>query len=278
MSDIRVVLAIASPPADAHETLAWASRIAGDHDAVVDAAFVRRDWAGAPGLTAYGYYASPAILEQLAQEAERAENEARSAFERAEAAAPGGRLRRFVTVADNPDRGLAAATRAADLTVALLPGETHDMGRETALSLAAMEGGGPVFGVPPGHSPQSPLAHVAVAWDESAEAARAMRGALGFLKAAQKVTLITVQESDVPAPVMADAASYLAAHGVEAEGRFSPRKSGGEGAVILEEAAAAGADMLVMGAYGRAQWVEQMFGGATWHAVRHARIPLLLAH
>ncbi len=50
------------------------------------------------------------------------------------------------------------------------------------------------------------------------------------------------------------------------------------GAALLREATSIGADLLVMGAYGHSRTRERVFGGATRHVLRHARVPVLMEH
>ena len=56
--------------------------------------------------------------------------------------------------------------------------------------------------------------------------------------------------------------------------------SGGRGVseTILAEAAAADADLVVMGGYGHSRLREMMLGGATRHILHHAPLPVLMAH
>ena len=50
------------------------------------------------------------------------------------------------------------------------------------------------------------------------------------------------------------------------------------GAALLQAARAAGADLLVMGGYGRSRLRELVLGGVTRHVLTHAQLPVLLAH
>jgi nucleotide-binding universal stress UspA family protein len=50
------------------------------------------------------------------------------------------------------------------------------------------------------------------------------------------------------------------------------------GDVMLDQAAAFGADLLVMGAYSQSPFRESLTRGATNHILTHARIPVLLTH
>jgi nucleotide-binding universal stress UspA family protein len=121
---------------------------------------------------------------------------------------------------------------------------------------------------------------VAVAWNGSPQAVRALAAALPFLQKATAVSLITAgtstgETAEGGRPIL----DYLAWHGVNAEPRNVAGGSGRHGGrVLLDAARDAGADLLVMGAYGRAPWREQLFGGATRDALATMPLPLLLMH
>jgi nucleotide-binding universal stress UspA family protein len=53
---------------------------------------------------------------------------------------------------------------------------------------------------------------------------------------------------------------------------------GNAGEALLAQAAAQGADLLVMGAYGHTRLREMVFGGATRHALRRAALPVLFGN
>ncbi len=91
------------------------------------------------------------------------------------------------------------------------------------------------------------------------------------------MTVITIAEEDEEAPQ--PLIDYLAAHGVAAQHhRALPVKGVGAGEQLLAEARDAGADLLVMGAYGHQAWRETLFGGATREVVGTSLLPVLLAH
>jgi nucleotide-binding universal stress UspA family protein len=50
------------------------------------------------------------------------------------------------------------------------------------------------------------------------------------------------------------------------------------GAALLKAAAEVGADLLVMGGYGRTRLSELVLGGVTRHVLAHSPLPLLLSH
>ena len=49
------------------------------------------------------------------------------------------------------------------------------------------------------------------------------------------------------------------------------------GVAILETAANANADLIVMGAYGRSRFSEWVLGGATRHVLQHMTVPAFMA-
>ena len=73
-------------------------------------------------------------------------------------------------------------------------------------------------------------------------------------------------------------AASLARHGIKATVRTSVAADIGIGDEILSRVADAGADLLVMGAYGHSRMRELIFGGATRHLFRHMTVPTLFSH
>lgn len=130
-------------------------------------------------------------------------------------------------------------------------------------------------------APATPPAEVgdaiAIGWNGSAEAVRAMAAALPFAAAARSVTLITVgDQHHESAAALVD---YLGWHEVKATHRHVPAVSGtGAGQLLLAAARDQNADLLVMGGYGHMPWREFLFGGATREVVGTSLLPLLLSH
>ena len=120
--------------------------------------------------------------------------------------------------------------------------------------------------------------NVAVAWNGSAEAARAVAGAMPFLVQSKSVTVLTVgggtADADGPGLVQS-----LAWNGVPARLKeLAPVSGVGIGARLLSAAREEGADLLVMGGYGKAPWREMLLGGATRHVVATSLLPILICH
>jgi nucleotide-binding universal stress UspA family protein len=139
-----------------------------------------------------------------------------------------------------------------------------------------MQSGRPVLLAPA--EPPSGIGYVvAVAWNGSPEGVRALAAALPFLEKADAVSLITSGDADAAGSL--GAVDYLAWHGVNAAQRSVAAGSGRHvGRILFEAARDAGADLLVMGAFGHGPWRQQLFGGATRSALATMPLPLLLMH
>jgi nucleotide-binding universal stress UspA family protein len=118
---------------------------------------------------------------------------------------------------------------------------------------------------------------IAIGWNGSAQAVRAITAALPLLAEARDVRIITIGTTDEGGG--AEVVEYLAWHGVDATARLArPIERVGVGELLLATARDEGADLLVMGGWGQASWREMLFGGATREIVGTSLLPLLLAH
>ncbi len=99
-----------------------------------------------------------------------------------------------------------------------------------------------------------------------------------LLEAARRVSIFTVRENPAEPDHLAALIAHLASHGIEAE-RVAPSCRSAEiGPRLLETAAGGAASMIVMGAYTHHRVREAFLGGVTLHVLKHAEIPLLMAH
>ncbi len=118
---------------------------------------------------------------------------------------------------------------------------------------------------------------IAVAWNGSAASVRALVAALPFLHRASETILLTLggrggQGAD-------DVQAYLRTHDIASRLCRAPLMLPAEpGKELLAVAREEGADLLVLGGYGRAPWRELLFGGAARDLIGSSRLPLLLAH
>ncbi|MBP1179917.1 universal stress protein [Methylobacterium sp. PvR107] len=172
---------------------------------------------------------------------------------------------------------LAGRARLHDLTVLDIGSRTYDLDREM-IEKALFHSGRPVIVVPPGHDAFA-AQRIIVAWDGSAQAARAANDALPFLRAADAVEIVSVgTEAEIQASVPgAEFAPHLARHGVNVSVNDLPR-GGGVAETLRAQAGLFRADMIVMGAYRHSPTREYFFGGVTRSFLRGSPAPLFLAH
>jgi nucleotide-binding universal stress UspA family protein len=173
------------------------------------------------------------------------------------------------------DRGdlLTEAARTTDL---LLSRHAKVGGTEApdVIDQLVTAAGVPVLGLPPGFSDDLGRT-VLVAWNGSREAPRAVHDALPFLQAASRVSLCAV--GDEAATTLEAAAAMLRRHGLAVQPQQVDEPDGNAGEILLAQAGALGADLLVMGAYGHARLRELVFGGVTRHVLSDATLPTLFS-
>lgn len=117
---------------------------------------------------------------------------------------------------------------------------------------------------------------IALAWNDTPESARALAAAMPLLTQASRTHILCFGDMR-----MDELIQQLQWYGVRATGhRFRPlseqRVETGE--LLVSATRDCGADLLVMGAYGRAPWREFLFGGATREVLNKNSFPILLAH
>ena len=175
---------------------------------------------------------------------------------------------------------IVRAARTRDLTlVAIGPAVLAD--RQLAEALV-FESGRPVLVYP--EAPEVVAAEafgtVAIAWDGSARAARAVADALPLLRRAREVRIFTAL-GDKPQAVKGaahDLVRHLDAHGVAAGVDERLAHDEGIGHRLAEYVAATKPDLLVMGAFGHARLREFVLGGATDAILAGPPCPVLMSH
>ena len=143
------------------------------------------------------------------------------------------------------------------------------------LESTLLECGRPLLVVPP-EVIATPPGNVAVGWNGSAGAARAVAHAMPILAQAERVTVIAVEEGMMPGPTAEDLVDYLAWHDVTATLHSMRSEHRSTGDLLLADAKAVGAGMLVMGAYSHSRLRRMIFGSATEHMLSAADISVLM--
>lgn len=176
------------------------------------------------------------------------------------------------------ERRVVACARLADLTLMQRPHAATGAAYRSLLNTVLRESGRLLMITPPnGVKPRTD--RIAIAWNGSAEAARTVAAAIGLIRSASHVDVLTAESDRTPAAAASGMVAYLAAHDVAATAHVFPnRRNRSVGESVLERCHELGTDLLVMGAYAHARWHDVVFGGVTSHVLRHAEVPALMAH
>lgn len=286
---IRVVFAPLTGRKADETVFATAAAVAKRFSAHVDTTFLRTDPRDA--IPYLGEGISGALVDEFIQ---RAEQENVTLSHKARAAFDAWRGREAITLADAPsgsatatcswreiignaDQNTEACGRLADLVIASRNATEGTVENEVAFEASLMHSGRPLLLTAP--APRSNLGDaIMIAWNGSAESARAVGAAMPFLEAAGSVTVVTGNEGELPGPGGDDLIKYLAWHGVSAHLRVVEVNNRPVGEVLLEAATDIRADMLVMGAYSHSRLREYVFGGATRHILDEGNLPVFMAH
>lgn len=261
--------------------------IARQLDAHLEALHVKPDAREAVPLLGEGM--SGAMIEEMIDLAER-EADARAARARAQFDAavaetgvptcdappgPGGVCVTWRQETGREDETVAWRGRLSDLIVAARPAGDAEAASALVLNAALFESGRPVLVVPP--APVGEVGRtIAIAWNGSAQAARAVAAAMPLLQAAASVRILTISSAATPAAAGEELSKYLHWHGISAETVTSEEIEGAVGADVLGKAG--GADLLVMGAYTHSRLRQLILGGVTRYVLENASIPVLMSH
>jgi nucleotide-binding universal stress UspA family protein len=140
--------------------------------------------------------------------------------------------------------------------------------------------GRPVLVATPDRAPAEKVKHIALAWDGSTPAARALSFALALFPDIKHVDVVSVGgEKDLSEAVAgAEIAAHVERHGAVAKVFDLMAEKGGVAPVIDGFAGEAKADLIVMGGFGHSRFREFVLGGVTRALSKSAKTPLLLAH
>lgn len=257
-----------------------AIQLARAHDAHLTGLYVRNAQAagGLPGGASaeFGEQLRRAIAAQRAGQ-DQAQAEAVSRF--GDAASAAGIA--FDQHAEDDFGGAGAVphlvryARAADLVIL---GKDGHNGRDIAHDVL-FSSGVPVIVVPAIRQARVGR-HVMIAWNGSREAARAVKDALPILERATEITILCVDMSERGRNIQPgeDLAGHLRHHGIQPTVDNIARNGQSVGDAIVSRMTDAGADLLVMGAWGHSRLREFVLGGVTRSILGQATAPVLMSH
>lgn len=167
--------------------------------------------------------------------------------------------------------------RYFDLTLAPWSGET--VAAQDMAQALVFGSGRPVMLVPPSARP-APLDHIAIAWDGSRVAARALGDALPLLAEGGMVSVLTIRdEKPLRGPDIASAlASSLQKRSFNATPLEATLGDRTIAAALQDTALSNGAQLLAMGGFGHSRVRDFVLGGATKGVLAQLQLPVLLSH
>ncbi len=173
---------------------------------------------------------------------------------------------------------IARRARASDLTIVDRPTSMLEA-RQAFFEDALFASGRPVLIASPDHVSER-MGHIAVAWDGSQVAARALGDALAAFPEVRHAEIIVVSgEKDLGDSVPGvEIARHLARCDIAANVIDVVAASRNVARTLDDAARAAGADLIVMGGFGHSRLREFVLGGVTRELTQSASLPLLLSH
>jgi nucleotide-binding universal stress UspA family protein len=143
--------------------------------------------------------------------------------------------------------------------------------------------GRPVLLVPRTSSRATLGAHVAVAWNSSRAAARALNDALPLLERSDRITVIAINPGDFiglhGSLPLEKLLVHLRRHGISAQCVELADVPSAEIADTLQQRARAlGADLLVAGAHGQMWLRDVLLGSVTRDLLARLRLPVMMSH
>jgi nucleotide-binding universal stress UspA family protein len=158
-----------------------------------------------------------------------------------------------------------------------LPGEIYN---DELIEPLLFESGRPVLIVPKGFASSVSLDHILIAWDGSANAARAVWDSIPLLEKSKKIEIVTVMgEKNIDTAPAADTLAPMLTY-LNENIRVTALEIGDQTAAgaIKKHAKMIGAGLVIQGAYGRSRWTEMVLGGVTREMLRDSDLPVLMSH
>jgi nucleotide-binding universal stress UspA family protein len=225
------------------------------------------------------------VVDKLESESKQIENRAwRSVedfcdrFAIARGASPGAGISAEFTVETGSDaQWISEYGRFADLVVVGRAQPGREMAMEV-LEAALMDTGRPLLVAPP-TVPETLLGTIVIAWKDAPEAAHAVAAAMPLLERAERVVIVSVVGDDDPREYSSDRVLHcLRWHNPNTSVRQLGRARRKPVEVLLAEAAALQASLIVMGGYSHSRLREVVFGGFTHRILSGVDVPVLIAH
>lgn len=287
MSIAKILAPVTGGPRDA-AVLANAVAAARPFNAHVEAFFVRPDLSETLAFFTDGV--SGVVVEEVVKATQDAGDEAANRIEAAiSSCCSGSGIERVshpvradhVTLSLREAQGgfgdqLTTAARLADLIVFGPMREGDQAGLAEAFVQVLVETDRPVLRATD-EAPKTFARRIAIGWDGKTAAAQAMSAAIPYLQRADSVEVLSVQRAPLRVNATEGVKDYLSLHEISSTERLIDAGSRRIGQVLLDSAVEGGADLLVLGGYGRGR-LQSLIGGVTRHVIAHANIAVFMVH
>jgi nucleotide-binding universal stress UspA family protein len=270
---IKTILILADETAAFETALVSGIELGKRFGAHLDVLHVRSDPVGVVPLAAEGL--SPSVIEEIRNVMEKTSKEhelkARAIYNRLCAAAG---ISANWRIATGRKADIAAAAARLNDLVLIGRSTSDDSSWRNEIESILFNGGRPILLLPRGSAPFLGK-RAAVAWNGSAQAARAVTAALPFLRLAEKTDILSAGAIDVYAST-AGLIAYLARHEADAVAREFDANDAAIGKMLLEQCRLWGDRLLVMGAYGHSRLRQIVLGGVTREVLGGSDLPVLI--
>lgn len=163
----------------------------------------------------------------------------------------------------------------ADLIVVSRPRKAGSAKARAFQMAALMNTGTPVLMLP-SRKPVPVGKRVLICWNQSIEAAAAVKASLPLLAAAEAVDILAAGTEDGAGPKSRHVQQYLRHHDIKAECVSTPGRD--VEAEVMSSFMERESDLLLLGAYSRPRWRERVFGGLTDYVLNKTPVPALMLH
>ncbi|MEM9838580.1 MAG: universal stress protein [Pseudomonadota bacterium] len=229
-----------------------------------------------PPASLVGAVEVAAIANAQREGAQKLEGDIRQAFkEISRTMEPGLEVGLTVEEGEMP-RAAAIAARTSDVTVFRHRGEGKAAFDPSFFEALVFHSGRPLFLTPEAGSAGN-LDHVAIGWNGSLQAARAVSTAMPMLQNAKSVSVVTIGDDRRGRPGAEDLVAQFTRCDISA--KVIRREDKGRTSDILTNAALEnGCGVLVLGAFSQSRLREVVLGGVTRKMLMAPPMPLLIAH
>lgn len=177
--------------------------------------------------------------------------------------------------AGSPERLFAIEGPVSDLILVSRPAKKGRSIARNFMLNAILKSSAPVL-VLPQEEIKTLGKRISIAWNQSTEAAHAVKAVMPMLQLAEEVNIITCGPEDRLGPKAKHLQRYLRRWNVESNHVIT--KAATDKQAILKGYEKTNSDMLVMGGYSRSRLRQLVFGGVTEYMLNEAEIPVIILH